>query len=142
MSQDWGCELTISIFFSTAKFDTSSEAANPFATSRGASALFWLKRQLADYRFTCSGPSPEYWGWRLHVYYLDDEYFIDAIAHSESCYDRASTDWEIQIGKRRTIVQSLLRRRDIDPSDRLVVLTLGLLTNERAIERVECSDAH
>lgn len=113
--------------FHTSVFDVSKETPNRFNPIPGESLLVWLREQVRG-EVELSPPDAEDWGWYCSVEWKGRSYLIGASASEEA--PDGSREWVLQIDKRRSLAEKLLRRAVMSEDDECVRYLQSLLERE------------
>ena len=122
------------ISFTTARFDTSTEASNPINPIAGQSVLTWLRKELAKSGYQSTAPSTEDWGWYIDVQGWDATYLVGASADADG--PGTEREWVVQVHKKRSFRDKLTGRNKMAADDLLFALIERIVTNDPQIAQV------
>lgn len=118
--------------FTSALFDPRTERENPINPIAGAAVLDWLAAELRpDLRV--SEATPEDWGWYCDVVGPEASYLLGASATREQV---PPIEWTLQIHKKRTLRERLLRTNHLTPDDSFSGRVLALLRGTPDVDDV------
>ncbi|MDJ0918990.1 MAG: hypothetical protein QNJ05_14610 [Woeseiaceae bacterium] len=129
------------VTFETASLDPSGESENPHNPIRGSTVLDWLSAHCFAEPLEWTTPEPEDWGWYIDVVDGADTFLVGGVCF-ENPEDEPSDshEWLIQIHKKRSMVDKLLGRNRLSPSDPIVVKIREAIINEPSFEKVEVEE--
>lgn len=120
------------ICFETDKFDAKSESTNDLNPIYGESLLLWLKDQLKE-EAEITDPDADNWGWYSYLQWKGKNYILCSSASEEA---NGHYEWTLQVDKKRSLKEKLLRKEKMQKDDECLQYLHNLIENEAAFKGI------
>jgi hypothetical protein len=114
------------IRFKTRMFDLTKERPNPYNPIYGESLLLWLAQKTKG-SLEITPPDAEDWGWYSCAVREGRSYMLGVCVYDE---EDGLHEWVLQIDKKRSLLERVRGKEEMDSEDELLKLILSLLKNE------------
>ena len=98
----------------------------------GESLLLWLKDKVKD-EVEISEPDAEDWGWYSYLKWKGRKYMLCSSASEE---DNGQYEWVLEVNKKRSVKEILLRKEKMQKNDECLQFLQSLLEKEEAFNRI------
>ena len=126
--------MAILISFTTKKFDASKETPNPINPIAGQGLLSWLRKELVKASWQVAEPDAEDWGWYMMTQKSGASYLVGA--SGEISDGTPTTDWIVQIHKKRSLLEKLTGRNEQTDDDLLAGEIASIIRRDASFTKV------
>ena len=120
------------ICFETDKFDAKKESENSLSTMYGESLLLWLKDNVKD-EINITEPDAEDWGWYCFIDWKGRNYKLCSSASEE---DNGCYEWVLEVDKKRSLKEKLLRKEKMQKDDECLRYLQKLIESEESFNSI------
>ncbi len=128
--------MSYTITFESSRFSLTQETPNPINPTPGLSIGEWLWPQLCENGIEVSEVEPEDWGWSFCAKRENRTYFIGLVGLPSERPEEPA-DVMIQVHKKRSLLELLTFKSQLDQNDELVKLIENLVSSINDVSHLE-----